>query len=174
MVRWPRAAQSFRAGAMCLKAGWKFGAKKNAKLCSRNERAASSGVKSMRIPSASITSALPTDDVTARLPCLATVTPAAAHRMATVVEMLNVLKRSPPVPTTSRISRARVWASSGGWMDLSCSARAKAAISSGVSPLYASAARKPAFNPAETFSLASCSTACHTCGSASVCAALRC
>ena len=57
------------------------------------------------MPSASITSALPTDDVTARLPCLATVTPAAAHRMATVVEMLNVLKRSPPVPTTSRISR---------------------------------------------------------------------
>jgi len=49
-----------------------------------------------------------------RLPCLATVTPAAAQTMAVAVEMLNVPSRSPPVPTTSRISRARVSASSVG------------------------------------------------------------
>ncbi len=160
---------------MFLNAGWKFGAKKNAKLCSRSERAASAGDKSIGMPSASITSALPTDEVTARLPCLATATPAAAHRMATVVEMLNVLKRSPPVPTTSRISRdSRQFFSIGGWMDLSRSARAKAAISSGVSPFFESAARKSALSPVATFSLASSSTACHTCVSASVCAALSC
>src|SRR5882672_1224498 len=61
----------------------------------------------MRRPSASSTSALPACDVMARLPCLATVTPAAATIIATVVEMLNVPSRSPPVPQTSRISRAR-------------------------------------------------------------------
>ena len=100
------------------------------------------------MPSASITSALPTDDVTARLPCLATATPAAAHRMATVVEMLNVLKRSPPVPTTSRISRdSRQAFSIGGGMDLSRSARAKAAISSGVSPLFAERGEKIGLQP---------------------------
>ena len=68
-------------------------------------------------------------EVLARLPCLATSTPAAAATSATVVEILKVLRRSPPVPTTSRISRARVSASSGGGMDLSRRARAKAAIS---------------------------------------------
>ena len=37
----------------------------------------------------------------ARLPCLATGTPAAATTRAEVVEMLNVPELSPPVPTTS-------------------------------------------------------------------------
>ena len=107
MVRWPRSAHSFRAGCDVLERRMILRREeKSETVFAQCERAASAGVKSTLMPSASTTSALPTGEVTARLPCLATVTPAAAHRMATVVEMLNVLKRSPPVPTTSRISRA--------------------------------------------------------------------
>ena len=95
IVLWPRSAQSLRAGMMCRKAGWYFGAKKKAKPCSRRDRAASSGPRSNASPSASITSALPVGEVLARLPCLATRTPAAAAMIATVVEMLKVLRRSP-------------------------------------------------------------------------------
>ena len=92
------------------------------------------------MPSASSTSALPDCEVTARLPCLATVMPAAAAMRATVEEMLKVFGRR-PVPQTSRISRCRVAASSGGWIDLARNSRAKAAISAVVSPLRASAAK---------------------------------
>ncbi len=106
-------------------------------------------------------------DVAARFPCLATVTPAAAQTMAAVVEMLNVPNRSPPVPTTSRISRARVPVSSGGWIALARKARAKAAISAVVSPFSASRVRKSAFVPGGTVPSMSCSTAAATCSSAS-------
>ena len=67
-----------------------------------------SGVRSVGMPRASKASALPALDVIARVPCLATVTPAAAAIMATVVEILNVPSLSPPVPQTSRISWSRV------------------------------------------------------------------
>ena len=43
--------------------------------------------------------------------------------IAAVVEILIVPRRSPPVPTTPRISCERVSASSGGWIDLPRSAR---------------------------------------------------
>ena len=66
-----------------------MGAKKKAKFRWRSERAASPGVKSILMPSASSTSALPAFEVTARLPCLATVTPAAAQRIAAVREHSN-------------------------------------------------------------------------------------
>ena len=71
--------------------------------------------------------------------------------IAAVVEMLMVPSLSPPVPTTSRISRERVSASSGGTIDLSRKARANAAISSGVSPFFASAARKSALRVCRNF-----------------------
>ena len=81
------------------------------------------------MPSASSTSADPEREVIARLPCLATGTPAAAATSAAVVEMLNVPLPSPPVPTTSiapsgastRVTRSRI-------------ADAKPASSSTVSP----------------------------------------
>ena len=63
---------------------------------------------SMRTPSASSTSAEPDFDVIARLPCLATGTPAAATTSAAVVEMLNVPEPSPPVPTTSIVPVGRL------------------------------------------------------------------
>ena len=55
----------------------------------------------MSMPSASSTSALPAAEETARLPCLATGTPAPATTNAVVVEMLKVCSPSPPVPQVS-------------------------------------------------------------------------
>ena len=55
----------------------------------------------MRTPSASSTSADPHNELAARLPCLAILTPAPAATKAAVVEMLKVPSESPPVPTTS-------------------------------------------------------------------------
>ena len=91
--------------------------------------ATASGPGSSAIPSASITSAEPQRLVTARLPCLATGTPAPATTKAARVEMLNVPAPSAPVPhrstapsgASTRTARARM-------------TRAKAASSSGVSP----------------------------------------
>ena len=67
----------------------------------RTHAATCSQVRSIRTPSASSTSAAPERDVTPRLPCFATGTPAPATTKAAVVEMLKVCRRSPPVPTTS-------------------------------------------------------------------------
>ena len=96
---------------------------------SRRAAPADAASWSIRMPSASRTSADPDRDVIARLPCLATGTPAAAATSAAVVEMLNVPLPSPPVPTTSiapsgastRTTRSRI-------------ADAKPASSSTVSP----------------------------------------
>ncbi len=52
----------------------------------------------MFAPSASSTSALPDFDETLRLPCLATLAPAAAATNIEAVEMLKVCEASPPVP----------------------------------------------------------------------------
>src|SRR5262245_40801095 len=56
---------------------------------------------SIRTPSACNTSAAPDFEESARLPCLATGTPAPATMNAAQVEMLNEPEASPPVPTTS-------------------------------------------------------------------------
>ena len=58
----------------------------------------------MGMPRASRTSAEPHLLVTARLPCLATLTPAAAATRAAAVEMLKVFAPSPPVPQVSTSS----------------------------------------------------------------------
>ena len=65
------------------------------------QRPIASGVRSMLTPSAASTSAAPERDDSARLPCLATGTPAPATMSAAQVEMLNEPEASPPVPTTS-------------------------------------------------------------------------
>src|SRR5215510_9053483 len=57
--------------------------------------------RSILTPSACSTSAAPDFDDSARLPCLATGTPAPATMNAAQVEMLNDPDASPPVPTTS-------------------------------------------------------------------------
>ena len=76
------------------------------------QRATASGLRSMRTPSASSTSAEPDRPVAERLPCLATAQPAPAAISAAVVETLNV-GRPPPVPAVSIRSlaagRAPAW-----------------------------------------------------------------
>ena len=104
------------------------------------QRATPSGPRSMTTPSSSSTSADPHADDAARLPCLATRTPAPATTSAATVEMLNVCERSPPVPQVSTSGPA---AASG------CDrrparrtrsiVRTSAASSAGVSPLARSA-----------------------------------
>ena len=93
---------SRRVGPACCIAGWKFGANRNAKPMRRaarrrpTPRRGRSGCRAHRGRRPS-----PAFEVIARLPCLATGTPAAAATSAAVVEMLNVPLPSPPVPTTS-------------------------------------------------------------------------
>ena len=62
------------------------------------------GPSSMGTPRASSTSAAPQREVTARLPCLATLAPAAAATSAAPQEMLKVCGPPPPVPTQSTSS----------------------------------------------------------------------
>src|SRR5579884_3928745 len=71
---------------------------------SRMHRPILSGVRSILTPRAASTSAAPERDESARLPCLATGTPAPATISAAQVEMLNEPEASPPVPTTSMAS----------------------------------------------------------------------
>src|SRR3990167_7930715 len=68
---------------------------------SLTQRATCSGVSSRLTPAASITSALPDLLDTERLPCLATLPPAAATTKAEAVEILKVCTPSPPVPQVS-------------------------------------------------------------------------
>src|SRR6516225_1331994 len=68
---------------------------------SREQSPICSGESSMFTPKAESTSAAPDRDDKARLPCLATGTPAPATISAAHVEILNEPKASPPVPTTS-------------------------------------------------------------------------
>ncbi len=75
-------------------------------ICCRHS-STPSGETSIRTPSASRTSALPQRLETARLPCLATVKPAAATTKAVVVEILNVFCPSPPVPQVSTMTEDR-------------------------------------------------------------------
>ena len=86
-----------------------------------------------------------------------------ADQRDVVVEMLKVFRRSPPVPQTSRMGCERVLASSGGTTERARSSRAKAAISSGVSPLRASSMRNSALTSAETDSSINWPTASATC-----------
>ena len=68
---------------------------------SSTQRAILAGLSSILMPSVSTTSADPHSEVTLRLPCLATRTPAPATANAVAVDMLNVPLTSPPVPQVS-------------------------------------------------------------------------
>ncbi len=82
------------------------------------QRPTCSGVSPMFTPSASSTSALPDLLDTERLPCLATLAPAAAATNAAAVEILKVCALSPPVPqvssrcawsgTSTRVANSRI------------------------------------------------------------------
>src|SRR5450830_849584 len=65
------------------------------------QRPTCAAFRSILTPSACRTSAAPERDDSARLPCLATGTPAPATMKAAQVEMLNEPEASPPVPTMS-------------------------------------------------------------------------
>ena len=95
------------------------------------------GSTSILTPRAVSTSEAPDSEETARLPCLATGTPAPAATMAAQVETLKVLWPSPPVPTMSTASGG---ASTGSMR--SRISREAPVISAMVSPRTRSAIRK--------------------------------
>ncbi len=103
--------------------------------------AISSGVSSMATPRASSTSALPQRDVTERLPCLATGTPAPATTKAAAVEMLKVVTEPPPVPAVST-SREESADRTARMADRS--ALTPPATSDGATPFARSPMRRPA------------------------------
>jgi hypothetical protein len=126
MVRMP---SSLRTGAACFMAAWWLGANMKPTPTSSMQRATCSGVRLIFTPSASSTSALPLLLDTARPPCFATFTPAAAATNAAAVEILKVCKPSPPVPQVS----IRSWSPAGTLVENSRITCAAAAISPMVS-----------------------------------------
>jgi len=135
MVRVP---SSTRVGPTCFIAGWCAGANMKPMPASRMHREIASGARSMRTPSAARTSAAPQREESARLPCLATGTPAPATMKAAQVEMLNEPDASPPVPTTSMASAGASTTSIFARM-----VRTAPVISSTVSPRTRSAINNP-------------------------------
>src|SRR3954468_14006056 len=102
------------------------------------QRPTCSGLRSILTPSDPSTSAAPERDDSARLPCLATGTPAPATMKEAQVETLTEPEPSPPVPTTSTAS--------GGALTRSILARiadTAPVISSTVSPRTRSAISRP-------------------------------
>ncbi len=124
-----RVASSTRVGPTFFMAGWWEGANMKPIPASETQRPTCSGLRSIFTPSEDSTSAAPERDDSARLPCLATGTPAPATMKEAQVDTLTEPEPSPPVPTTSI-------ASAGA---LTCSILARIAetapvISSTVSP----------------------------------------
>ena len=79
----------------------KLGANRKQRPVSSSARRDVSGEASSLTPRCSSTSAEPQREVTERLPCLATGSPAAAATKATAVDRLIVPEPSPPVPQLS-------------------------------------------------------------------------
>ena len=94
---------SRRGPAACFIAACILGANRNPMPICWMHSSTISCCASMLTPSSASTSALPQPLETERLPCLATTIPQAATTKAVVVEMLNVLRLSPPVPQVSTI-----------------------------------------------------------------------
>src|SRR6195952_6184275 len=94
-------ASSTRVGPTFFIAGWCDGANMKPIPASATQRPICSGVMSILTPSDESTSAAPDRDDSARLPCLATGTPAPATMKEAQVETLTEPEPSPPVPTTS-------------------------------------------------------------------------
>ena len=104
MLKTVRNPSSLRMGPTYRMAGWYLCAKRKLSPQPSSSARTLPGSWSRLTPRASRQSAVPLWELAARLPCLVTLAPAAAQRMAAVVEMLNVLERSPPVPTISSVS----------------------------------------------------------------------
>ncbi len=96
-----RTPSSLRGAAAWPRAGWRALAKRKPRRASRRARSITGTGASMSTPRARRTSALPERELTEWFPCLATFAPAAAARIAAVVEMLKVPAPSPPVPAVS-------------------------------------------------------------------------
>src|SRR6201996_7922656 len=105
---------------------------------SRTQRPTCSGRRSIFTPSEASTSAAPERDDSARLPCLATGTPAPATMKEAQVEALTEPEPSPPVPTISTASAGAVTRSI-----LARIADTAPVISSTVSPRTRSAINSP-------------------------------
>ena len=105
---------------------------------SATQRPTCSGVMSILTPSEDSTSAAPERDDSARLPCLATGTPAPATMKEAQVETLTEPEPSPPVPTTSTASAGALTRSI-----LRASPMTAPVISSTVSPRTRSAISNP-------------------------------
>src|SRR5471030_879289 len=105
---------------------------------SATQRPTCSGEMSILTPSEDSTSAAPARDDSARLPCLATGTPAPATMNAAQVETLTEPEPSPPVPTTSTASAGARTRSI-----LARIAETAPVISSTVSPRTRSAIKRP-------------------------------
>mmetsp|Transcript_8750 Transcript_8750/g.28880 ORF Transcript_8750/g.28880 Transcript_8750/m.28880 type:complete len:271 (+) Transcript_8750:570-1382(+) len=101
MLKAVRTLSALRTGTTAAMAGWKRGANMKPMPASSTHRATPSGPMSTATPRASRTSADPQRDDTDRLPCLATLAPAAAQRIEAPVEMFTDPIPSPPVPTMS-------------------------------------------------------------------------
>ena len=121
-------------------AAWNTGANMKPMRASLRHRSTTSTGASMTTPRASSTSAEPARDDSARLPCLATVAPAAAATIAARVDTLTVPEPSPPVPqvSTARSRSAQVIGSARARIAL-----AAPAISSAVSPFMRRAMSRP-------------------------------
>src|SRR3954447_5913732 len=135
-----RTASSLRTGITNRVAPWWAGANMNPKPTSLIHRATASGLRSIRTPSASSTSAEPLRPVAERLPCLATAHPCPAAISAAVVDTLNV-GRPPPVPAVSISSSSRSLATGVANARIVV---ARPTSSSIVSPLVRSATSTPA------------------------------
>ena len=119
-------------------AGWCDGANMKPIPASATQRPTCSGVMSIFTPSDDSTSAAPERDDNARLPCLATGTPAPATMKEAQVDTLTEPEPSPPVPTTSTASAGALTRSI-----LARIAETAPVISSTVSPRTRSAINSP-------------------------------
>src|SRR3954452_19212732 len=150
-----RTASSLRTGTTKRVAPWWAGANMKPKPTSSMQRATATGVRSMRTPSASSTSAEPDSPVAERLPCLATAQPWPAAINAAVVDTLKV-GLPPPVPAVSiRSSRPVLTGVANARIVV-----ARPTSSSTVSPLVRSAIRIPEVSTSEALpAMISASTA---------------
>ena len=95
---------SLRTGPTYFIAGLKCGANINPIPTSSTHFSTTSGSAEILTPSASSTSPAPLFEEMERFPCFATLTPVELTTNAAVVDILNELDASPPVPTISRTS----------------------------------------------------------------------
>ena len=104
MLNTVRKPSSLRIAPTYFMEVWYFCAKKKHIPTSFRSSMHRAGLCRILTPRASRQSAVPHWEEAARLPCFATLTPAAAATRADVVEILKLWALSPPVPTISKSS----------------------------------------------------------------------